>query len=690
VEHAQARLPVTPDIVDAEVVLEELDLSPDGRTAVVVRRRVRGLDYVRDLLLVDLDGGPPRRLLVPGTDANHPRWSPDGRHIAYLAAGRSSAPQVHVVAVSRRERARDQRTRHLTREAHGVSGFAWSPDGGRVGFWGWAGPARFVEGLTPRGRRPTVRVIRQASFRWNDVGFLDHRTHLSVVDVGRGARPRRLTHGDFDVQSPEWDADGRSLVFTAAMAPDADLYPMPRVYRIGAVESDDTPALPIEVLALGDGVADAVMPSPDGRWLAISGSDVPGAPDWSWPHVFLARSDGSGTPIRLAPDADLPHGSWLDCDMTGWTSWQRPGPFFSVDASGHADAVIAVLSDRGRSRPWRLAFDPRTGAPGPAAPLAGGDSVCYQAAVANGRVAVVGALGTRAMEVMEAREGVYRTRSRFGSSWQRRYRPTPGRMLTIPGPGGPIETWLHSPPDAGDRALALVIDLHGGPMGAWGPSPWLEMRMLVEAGILVAAPNIRGATGYGSDWLRAQSEAWGEVDDDDVMAVVDHLVDAGLADGERVGLIGLSYGGYLVNWLIGAHPGRFAAAVSDGGVADMRSTWALSDSGPDFHRRAGMAEPTSPAGVERLWQQSPLRLADRIRTPLLILQGEDDHRCPPGDNLQLFTTLRALGREVELALYPGSGHTFSVTGRPDRRKDRHQRMLDWFVRYLRPAGPTAG
>jgi dipeptidyl aminopeptidase/acylaminoacyl peptidase len=165
------------------------------------------------------------------------------------------------------------------------------------------------------------------------------------------------------------------------------------------------------------------------------------------------------------------------------------------------------------------------------------------------------------------------------------------------------------------------------------------------------------------------------------MAVLDHLVAEGLADPGRVGLLGYSYGGYLVNWLAGAHPHRFAAVVSDSGVADLRTSWALSDSGPDFHRRAGMAEPLTPEGVARLWAQSPLRLADRIVAPMLILQGENDHRCPPGDTLQLFMTLRALGRDVELALYPDSSHTFAVTGRPDRRKDRHRRMLDWFVRH---------
>ncbi len=700
----QALLPVTPDIVDAQVVLEELDLSPDGQTAVVVRRRTRGLAYVRDLLLVDLDGGPPWQLHLPFKDPTHPRFSPDGRLVAFLASGEGQPPQIHVTALgsgrptsSTPRRVTAGRARRLTHEAHGVSGFAWSPDGTRLAFWGWAGPARFVEGLTPRGQRPTVRRIRLASYHWNEVGFLDHRTHLSVVGVERGAHPHQLTHGDFDVLSPAWDADGGSLVFTADMGPDADLYPMTSVYRVSAApDADRAHEPPVLVCRLGDGIADTATPSPDGRWLAISGADEPGAPDWSWPHLYLTRADGSGAPIRLAPDVDLPHGSWLDCDLNGWTSWQRPGPFFTTDAGGAADGVVVVLSDRGRSRPWRMPFDPLTGAPGPATALASGDSVCYQLAVAGGRVAVVGALGQRAMELMEARDGRFRTRTRVGSAWQRRYRPTPGRMLAIPGPGGPIETWLFSPPDSatadldavnagagasGRHPLPLVVDLHGGPLGAWGPAPWLEMRILVEAGFLVAAPNIRGATGYGSEWVRAHEDGWGDVDDEDVMAVVDHLVGEGLADPRRVGLLGYSYGGYLVNWLAGAHPDRFAAVVTDSGVTDLWTSWALSDSGPDFHRRAGMPEPLSSDGVARLWSQSPLRLADRIQSPLLILQGEDDHRCPPGDNIQLFLTLRALGREVELALYPDSSHTFAVTGRPDRRKDRHRRMLEWFQRH---------
>ncbi|MEA2622391.1 MAG: hypothetical protein QOH61_1301, partial [Chloroflexota bacterium] len=198
----------------------------------------------------------------------------------------------------------------------------------------------------------------------------------------------------------------------------------------------------------------------------------------------------------------------------------------------------------------------------------------------------------------------------------------------------------------------------------------------------VALPNIRGSASYGRDWITPHMGHWGEVDAADVMAVIDHLIAEGVADPARIGLLGLSYGGFMVNWLVGAHPDRFAAAVSENGVSNQVAAWALSDSGPDYNRRSRLGEPFDEAGIDALWRQSPLRLAPRIVTPLLLLQAEADLRCPPQDNEQLFLLLRALGKTVEYVLYPESSHTYAITGRPDRRKDRHRRMLEWFGRYL--------
>jgi dipeptidyl aminopeptidase/acylaminoacyl peptidase len=253
--------------------------------------------------------------------------------------------------------------------------------------------------------------------------------------------------------------------------------------------------------------------------------------------------------------------------------------------------------------------------------------------------------------------------------------------VEAPGTGGPIETWVASPPGAGDAALPTVVDVHGGPLGGWAPSPHIEVIMLVGAGYRVVLPNIRGGAGYGSDWIRPQLGDWGGVDVDDVHAAVDHVVGLGWADPGRLGIMGLSYGGFVVNWIVGTSE-RFRAAVSENGVTNQVAVWANSDSGPEYCRAALLGDPFTPDGIDRLWRQSPLRHVAGVRTPLLMLQAESDLRCPPSDNEQFFVALRHLGREVEYVLYPDSYHTYASNGRPDRRTDRMERVLDWFDSHL--------
>jgi dipeptidyl aminopeptidase/acylaminoacyl peptidase len=276
----------------------------------------------------------------------------------------------------------------------------------------------------------------------------------------------------------------------------------------------------------------------------------------------------------------------------------------------------------------------------------------------------------------------WRTRSTFGSAWQRPYAQPEMRRVDAPGTGGPIETWIASPPGSGDQPLPTVVDVHGGPLGAWAPAPHIEVFLLVARGYRVVLPNIRGSTSYGRDWIRPQLGDWGGVDAADVHGALDHVIALGLADRERLGVLGLSYGGFMVHWLIGTSD-RFRAAVSENGVVNQVSTWANSDSGPEYDRASLMGDPFTAEGIDRLWRQSPLRNVAAIRTPLLMLQAGSDLRCPPQDNEQLFIALRHLGRTVEYVLYPDESHVYSSSGRPDRRIDRMTRMLDWFDRYLR-------
>jgi dipeptidyl aminopeptidase/acylaminoacyl peptidase len=697
---------MTPADIRRQVVVEELDLSSDGRLAVVARRSVRGDRYVTHLYAVPLDGRPvakPRQLTSGLVRDGRPRLSPDGRSLAFVRTDPTDDEAIAAIVILDLRRGRQ---RGLVPRGHGSVGeIAWSPDGRRLAFTAEVDPPRFLVGpVPPTGSRrspkhprgsaaepsPRARRITRADWRWDEIGHLDRWSHLFVIEPRAGARARRVTAGDWGVSDICWSPNGRTVAFTADLGPDADTHPRPTIW---AVEVDAPAgygsAAPRPVLAPA-GVANHPSYSPDGRWLAAIGVLEADPLDDVSPGLLLGPADGSAPPWALAPALDRPIGNWTDTDLNGWVVSGRHGPFW-LDAS----TIVATVSDRGRSHPVRFRLDPGTGAPlsspTPTPRDAAGpwsDATSHSLAVASsGTIAVLGTLGTRAMELMtldEDRAGRPRwtTRSTLGSAWQRRY-PQPQMLrLDAPGPGGPIETWVASPADAGDAFLPAVVDVHGGPLGAWAPAPHVEVALLVARGFRVILPNIRGSTSYGRDWIRPQLGDWGGVDAADVHTAVDHVIALGLADPDRLGVLGFSYGGFMVNWLIGTTD-RFRAAVSENGVTNQVSDWANSDSGPEYSRAGLLGDPFSPEGIERLWRQSPLRHVANIRTPLLLLQAEADLRCPPQDNEQLFIALHHLGRTVEYVLYPDESHVYSSSGRPDRRIDRMTRMLDWFDRYLR-------
>ena len=311
------------------------------------------------------------------------------------------------------------------------------------------------------------------------------------------------------------------------------------------------------------------------------------------------------------------------------------------------------------------------------------------------RISVVGCLGDQPMDLMtlpmdppggtptSEAPPEPATRSTMGSRWRERFDWPRMQLVQAPGPGGPIETWIASPADAAGRAAP---DDRRHPRWAarrLGPGAVRRGRPALCAPATAwscrtsAARRATGATGSGRT-----SGTGASVDAEDVHAALDHAIALGLADPDRLGALGLSYGGFMVNWLLGTS-NRFRAGISDGGVTNQVSDWAQSDSGVDFNRWALLGAPLDPGGVDALWRMSPLANVANIRTPLLILQGEEDKRCPPSDNEQLFVALRVLGRTVEYVLYPEESHVYFTSGRPDRRIDRMTRMLDWFDRYVR-------
>ncbi len=735
--------PLRPSDIRRQVVVEELDLSPDGRLAIVAARSSRRIGredkYVAHLYAIALDGRDipkPRRLTDGVVRDGSPRVSPDGRTIAFLRSDPTDDDTPTTLLTM--SIGGGSIRRHRGRGFGGVSEVAWSPDGTRLAFVASVDPPRFAVGpfdpvdqdvRSSKQRKdrkavetpsPTARHIIRTDWRWDELGHLDHWSHLFVVDVTtRGlGEARQVTGGDWGVSHITWHPDGRTIAFEADRGAEADLRPRTTIWAVdvdgatrgpagtgakgGSAETDakggsaETDAKggsagyaePRQVMSPG-GWATHPAYSPDGRWLGVIGVLEPEPLDDIAPCILLGPADGSRPPHALTPDLDRPIGNWADTDLNGWMVYGRHGPFWMDDAT-----IVATVSDRGRSHPHRFRLDPATGRaidpPTPAPRDAGGpwfDATTHTLAISpsSGTIAVLGTLGTRAQELMTAELDddipLWRTRSRLGSAWLTRHPAPVMRRTEAPGRGGDIETWIASPPDAGEGPLPTIVDVHGGPLGGWAPTPHVEVLLLVAAGYRVVLPNIRGGAMYGRDWIAPQLGDWGGVDADDVHAAVDHVIELGLADPVRLGVMGLSYGGFMVNWLVGTTD-RFRAAVSENGVTNQIATWANSDSGPEYDRASLLGDPLSAEGIEKLWRQSPLRNVANVHTPLLMLQGEADHRCPPADNEQFFIALRHLRRTVEYVLYPEESHVYAAAGRVDRRIDRNERIIAWFDRYL--------
>jgi dipeptidyl aminopeptidase/acylaminoacyl peptidase len=651
-------------LVRAQVAIDTHRLAADGSWALYVRRSVVGGEYRRQLWRVGWNSGRPQQLTDGRVLDTEPAISPDGRWVAFLRASAS-------VRASEAERAAQAwvlpsaggEPWPIGRLPHGVRGLAWRPDSKKLLLLAPEARPRFIVGREVDGVEPTARRMTRLDFR-DDDGFRDRHIHLWLADRRRDAKPRRLTRGDFDVESPAWSPDGQTITFAADLGPDAGIWPQTVLCTI-PIEGGDP-----RRLARLRGDLSAPAWSPDGRFLAAFGTDVADPPEATQPEVWLIDA-GSGEVRSLSAGLDLPAGVWASTHLS--RSEQPEGPFWLDDRT-----VVALVTRRGRSLPYRFSLD------GEVAPLVDPATriVADGIAVAAGRIVVNAQLDGAPSDLMAVEEGRLRPLMRHGRARRRGF-PSPHlQEVEAPGPTGPIQVWLYSPAGAGEGPLPTILDIHGGPTGCWGPGASLDVLALTDAGYRVARPNIRGSAGFGREWVEALGAGWGEVDQADALAVADWVVAEKLADPHRLGLLGLSYGGFLVNWLIGITD-RFAAAVSENGVTNQATAWAECYFGVYDTRRTGLGDPLSEEGAAALWSRSPLRNVANIRTPLLMVQAAEDRICPASDNFQLFAALRALDREVEYILYPEEHHVMQSIGRPDRRIDRLERVLAWFDVHLR-------
>lgn len=635
-------------------------LSPDGTTVACVVGTVDkdANEYRSAIWLAAADGSSGLRRFTAGdkTDAD-PRWSPDGSRLAFTSSRGGKVAQLYVMPVAGGE------PRKLTSLKEDVTQPEWSPDGSTIVFVARVRDAAYDE--EDEKRRPPRRFTR-LQYKLDSVGWTgDRRQHLFTVKADGSGEPLQLTSGDHEDSSPAWSPDGSTIAFVSARHPDWDLEMVTDIYLIAAAGGEP------RRLTRGGGSFSGVSWSPDGtrlgaqRYPAVFDDPV---------HTQVAVVDAASGDIRLLT-------TLLDRNCGTYPELREP--------LWDGDGIVFALEDHGCTHVYRIAAD------GGSAPrlVVGGERTVTGLDVVAGRVVYAVSEPTQLSElyasapVAAAADGGRRCTG-VGDAFAAGRELVPAERFTAVSSGGAeVDAWVMRP--AGfepGKKYPMLLNVHGGPYGQYGASFFDEFQVYCGAGYVVVFANPRGSSGSTEEWARAirgpgeAGPGWGSVDYDDCMAVVDEAVRRfDFIDGERLGVIGGSYGGYMASWIVG-HSDRFKAAVSERAVNNLVSQWGSSDFGWDFKGYFGgfLYE-----GVDAYLQISPSTYAEDIHTPLLILHSENDLRCPVEQAEHLFVTLRLLKRPVEMVRFPVESHELTRSGSPVHRVQRFEIVLEWFDRYLK-------
>ena len=647
--HAQAKRALKIDDYFAIKRLSDPRVSPDGKW---VAYTISTSDLKTDksesrIWMSPVAGGDAVAMTRKGASSSSPRFSPDGKWLAFLSARDEGETQVWLL--NRQGGEADQ----LTEIKQGVEGFEWSPDGTRLLLTvkdptpEQAGDSSWV-GLKAKTPRPVV--VDRLQFKRDYTGYLDRRrNHLYVFDVTT-EKYTQLTSGDWDDSNPAWSPDGRLIAFQSNRDSVDGSYNSD-IFTVST--SDTTKGSSTRRITSDPGQDEDPSWSPDGRLIAYTRqpSSEPVALIYDPAHLAVIPAEG-GTPRPLT------------------VALERPvsGPRFAPDGR----SVFVMMEDSGEQHLVQVPFD--GGAP--TRVIKGPRSVDAYDLLKDGSTVALVSEPTLPNEVFATtatsiRQVTFANKALLDSL----NLVTPQAITTHAKDGTPVEFFLFPALNATPgQAGPALLRIHGGPVGQYDVSFSFEAQLLAANGYAVILPNPRGSSGYGARFTRAIMADWGNKDFDDVMAAVDEAVKMGVADPERLGVGGWSYGGILTNYVI-TKSTRFKAAVSGASEALYTTNY-----GHDHYQYLWEIELGLPWRNQKAWDRiSPFWSVEKITTPTLWMGGSSDWNVPIINSEQMYQAMKRLGRTTELVVYPGQHHGIS---KPSYVKDRWERYLSWYGRFL--------
>ena len=656
-------------------------ISPDGRRVAFVRVNVdaKKESYETAIFTVSTSGGEPRRFTSGTRDAS-PRWSPDGKWLAFLrspageAAGRPQPAQIHLIQTAGGE------AWAITDLPRGASAPSWSPDGRRLLF----GSTTTDNDLAKKGDKPDpskresdVRVVARAVYRANGPGYLDptRRSHLWTLDVpkspGELARPKPVTSGDFDEGNAAWSPDGREIYFTSSRVKEP-YYDSPKV------ELFKVPADGGEVVKLVsmDGVIGDFSFSPDGKRIAFRGTQN-GKPvrSYNQPDLFVVDNAAGATPKNLTDGFDFDIGGGLTGDQRAPRGGQPSEALWSRDGK----SILVTTGENGRANLKRV-----DAASGKVEPFTSGDQdvMAYTASADGEKLALLLSTPTNMGDlfVSDASGKLTRLTDINKELFSEIHLTEPEEIWYQSFDGKKAHSFVQKPPDFDPKKkYPLILNIHGGPHAAYGYTFDHEFQWMAAKGYVVVYPNPRGSTTYGQDFGNVIQYRYPGDDYKDLMFAVDEVVKRGYIDTTKLGVTGGSGGGVLTNWTI-TQTDRFAAAVSQRSIADWAGFWYSADFTlfqPTWFRAAPWQDPKDFAA------RSAITFVDKVKTPLMLIEGEGDMRTPPSDGgEQMFRALKYRKIPTVMVRFPGETHELSRSGQPWHRVERLQHIVGWFDVYL--------